>query len=254
MKTAKELSPTYTQVFQCELEACPACQAPLFKTPYRSGKKIVQGLNEVAQIAYQPKQCLNPDCSAHREPLGSANWLQIAPFGCTFGFDVIATLGWRRQEERLIFTDIHADLSTRIDISETQVRNLYYYQYLPLLACHERKELDRLKQVSTESGLLLSLDGLAPEGGEAQLWTVRELRTGLTIRCGWMSGQDQSAFENFLRPIAESGLRVTEILSDKQRGLLPAIQTVFPEARHALCQLHYLNASTSSAQETAPPL
>ncbi|MCW5213511.1 hypothetical protein VU04_11450, partial [Desulfobulbus sp. TB] len=72
-----------------------------------------------------------------------------------------------------------------------QVRHLYQHQYLPLLACNERKELDQLKQISTESGLLLSLDGLAPEGGEAQLWTVRELRTGLTVRYGWMSGQDQ---------------------------------------------------------------
>jgi transposase-like protein len=30
------------------------------------------------------------------------------------------------------------------------------------------------------------------------------------------------------------------VLSDKQRGLLPAIQTVFPNAKHALCQSHYL--------------
>lgn len=240
MKTAKQLIPTYTRVFQCELETCPTCGGTLFNAPYRSGKKKVQGLEGIAQIAYQPKLCLNPGCVAHQKPLKSANWLQIAPLRCTFGFDVIATLGWRRQTENLIFTDIHADLKTRIHISESQVRHLYYHQYLPLLACHERKELDRLKQVSSESGLLLSLDGLAPEGGEAQLWTVRELRTGLTVRCGWMSGQDQKAFENFLLPITESGLRVTEILSDKQRGLLPAIQTVFPEARHALCQFHYL--------------
>jgi hypothetical protein len=88
-----------------------------------------------------------------------------------------------------------------------------------------------LQQVSTESGLLLSLDGLAPEGGEAQLWTVRELRTGLTVRCGWMSGQDQVAFENFLMPIVDSGFRVTSIHRYQQRGLLPAIKTVFPDAK-----------------------
>lgn len=240
MKTAKELVSTYIQIFQCEFENCPTCKEPLLNTPHRSGKKIVQGLEETAQIAYQPVHCLNPGCRDYKAPWISSGWLQMAPFRCTFGFDVIATLGWRRQTENLIFTDIHADLRTRIQISEAQVRYLYYNQYLPLLACHERKELSRLEQVSAESGLLLSLDGLAPEGGEAQLWTVRELRTGLTIRCGWMSGQDQVAFENFLMPIVESGLRVTEILSDKQRGLLPAIQTVFPEAKHALCQLHYL--------------
>lgn len=55
-----------------------------------------------------------------------------------------------------------------------------------------------------------------------------------------MSQQDQTAFENFLRPIADSGLTVSVVLSDKQRGLLPAITTVFPKAKHAFCQLHYL--------------
>ena len=52
--------------------------------------------------------------------------------------------------------------------------------------------------------------------------------------------QDQRAFENFLCPIAESGLEVSVVLSDKQRGLLLAIQTVFPNAKHALGQSHYL--------------
>jgi len=240
MKTAKQLIPTCTHLFQCEIETCSICGEPLVNKSYQSGKKIVQQLEETIKVSYQPKHCMNPECSDYQHSLKSAQWLQIAPVGCTFGFDVIATLGWKRQTEHLIFKDIHAGLETQINISESQVRYLYQHQYLPLLACNERKELDRLKQVSTESGLLLSLDGLAPEGGEAQLWTVRELRTGLTVRCGWMSGQDQVSFENFLTPIVASGFRVTEILSDKQRGLLPAIKKVFPDAKHALCQAHYL--------------
>ena len=78
---------------------------------------------------------------------------------------------------------------------------------------------------------MLSLDGLAPSVSEAQLWTVRELRTGLTVRCGWMSSQDHVAFENFLMPIVDSGFRVASIRRYQQRGLLPAIKTVFPDAK-----------------------
>jgi len=43
------------------------------------------------------------------------------------------------------------------------------------LACQERRHLDRLRQVAEQGGLILTLDGLAPEGGEPQLWVVREL-------------------------------------------------------------------------------
>jgi hypothetical protein len=89
--------------------------------------------------------------------------------------------------------------------------------------------------------LLLTLDGLAPEGGEPQLWLVRELLSGITLRCGWMSRQDQAAFVNFLQPIADLGLGVAAVMSDKQRGLVPAVAKVFPGVPQAFCQAHYLD-------------
>jgi hypothetical protein len=69
---------------------------------------------------------------------------------------------------------------------------------------------------------------------------VRELLSGITLRSGWLSQQDQTAFVNFLRPIAALGLRVRAVLSDKQSGLLPAVAEVFPNTPHAFCQMHYL--------------
>ena len=131
-------------------------------------------------------------------------------------------------------------------ISEAEVRYLYHQQYLPLLACLDRQQLAQLSVVAAQTGLLLSLDGLAPEGGEPQLWVVRELQTGLTVRSGWLSQQDQATFSSFLQPIAAQGWQVRAILSDKQRGLEPAVPAVFPGTPHAWCQrrsvrLHYLN-------------
>ena len=65
--------------------------------------------------------------------------------------------------------------------SESQIRHLYSFGYLPLLASHERSNWERLEQISKESGLILSLDGLTPEEEEPQLWVVHELQTGLTL-------------------------------------------------------------------------
>ena len=93
------------------------------------------------------------------------------------------------------------------------------------------------------------VDGLMPEGGEPQLWVVRELQTGLTLRSGWLGQEAKETFVHFLRPIAELGLRVTAVLTDKQRGLVPAVAAVFPQAKHGFCQIHYLkNAAKPLAQ------
>jgi hypothetical protein len=44
-----------------------------------------------------------------------------------------------------------------------------------------RTQWKELEQLSSTSGLILSLDGLAPQGSEPQLWVVRELNTGLAL-------------------------------------------------------------------------
>ena len=54
-----------------------------------------------------------------------------------------------------------------------------------------------------QGGLLIALDGLEPESGEPQLWFIRDLLTGLTLRSGWLSQQTQLAFEDFLAPLRQ---------------------------------------------------
>lgn len=242
MRTPREVYPKKAILYSCELETCPLCGGPL-KALYVSGRKTVQTLPAVLTIAQRTKHCADPDCAGHQKTWKSAQWQQIAPRYCTYGYDVIAQIGWQRQTYQMQYQAIHDDLQVRLQISESEVRYLYHHQYLPLLACQERQHIDRLQQVGEQVGLILTLDGLAPEGGEPQLWVVRELQTGLTLRSGWLSQQDQSTFAHFLQPIADLGLPVTAVLSDKQRGLVPAVSAVFPQSKHAFCQTHYFNNS-----------
>jgi hypothetical protein len=248
MRTRREYYPKKSIVYTCELDICPECDEPL-RIAYTSGAKMVQTMAGVLTIAQRPKYCPYLGCVRYGVICKSAQWQQLAPCHCTYGYDVIAQIGWLRQTHNERFEAIQAVLQPRLQISEAEVRHLYHERYLPLLACHERQYLEHLRQVSEQSGLILSLDGLAPEGGEPQLWVVRELQTGLTLRSGWLSQQDQSTFVNFLQPIAELGLRVVAVISDKQRGLEPAVPGVFRHAKHGLCQSHYLRNAAAPVAE-----
>jgi hypothetical protein len=241
MKTPHPLYNDRLTVYTCELATCALCGAGLVEWGYQSSPKTIFGMAAVRNVAQRPKRCPNVVCAWHATLLKSAAWQHLAPRYSVYGYDVLARIGWVRQMQRQPFAEIHADLTAHVPISEAEVRYLYHQQYLPLLACLERQQISRLSAVAAQTGLLLSLDGLAPEGGEPQLWVVRELQTGLTVRSGWLSQQDQATFSNFLQPIAAQGWRVTAILSDKQRGLEPAVAAVFPDTPHAWCQLHYLN-------------
>jgi hypothetical protein len=105
----------------------------------------------------------------------------IALPGSTYGYDVVVRIGWWRQESRATYGEMHAELAPQVHISVSHVRYLYPQVSLPLLVCHERQHQDRLAQVAQhQGGLILALDGLAPQGGEPHMWFIRELASGLT--------------------------------------------------------------------------
>jgi len=248
MRTPKTLYHTTPTIYPCELIICPRCQKPLVDLPYINGRKTIQTMTEMLTIAYRPKHCTNPECSEHTA-WPAATWQHLAPKGGTYGYDVIAQLGWERQKGRTRFAEVLTRLTSAVQISESQVRYLYHFHYLPLLACHERQHLADLATWAQTTGLILGLDGLMPEGGEPQLWVVRELHHGWTLRCGWLARQDRTTFAEFLQPIADLGVPVVATLSDKQTGLLPALPQVFPHAQHSFCQVHYLkNAARPIAE------
>jgi hypothetical protein len=241
MKTPKQLYPSERIIYHPEVSVCLVCGGSLMLMNTLLWNKTVQTLDGVVSIASRPACCADPDCAGASMRLRSAAGQQVAPPRQTYGYDVLVRLGWLRQTRCATYAEIHAELSPQVQLSEAQVRYLYQHSFLPLLACLERQQAERLNQVVEQyGGLVLALDGLAPEGGEPQLWLLHELLSGVVLRSGWLSRQDQAAFEGFLLPLREFDWPIRAVLSDKQRGLLPAIASVLPHVPHQFCQSHYL--------------
>ena len=144
-------------------------------------------------------------------------------------------------ESRATYREMHAERASQVRISASHVGYLYQQVSVPLLACHERQHRDRLAQIATpQGGLIVALDGLAPQGGEPHIWFIRALSSGVTLRSGWLCQQDQPTFEAFLEPLKHLEWPMLAVRSDKQTGLVPAVATVVPNSRHQFCQAHYL--------------
>jgi hypothetical protein len=241
MRAPKSLYVQQRRIYHPELLSCPSCGDLLVGCHYLKWDKIVQTLNQVHSVASRPGHCPHRECPGHALRLLSAQGQGIAPANSTYGYDVITRIGWLRQHTFSTYEQIHAELSQRVIISESHVRRLYQRSYLPLLACHERRGQGRLETLAKQQGgLVIALDGLQPEAGEPQLWFIRELSTGLTLRSGWLSRQTQDAFEDFLEPLLQQGWPILAVLSDKQTGLEQAIANKLPTSPHQFCQAHYL--------------
>lgn len=241
MRTPKPLYAHERMIYQPEFLTCPHCGDVLVTCNYLAWDKTVQMLDRVLSVASRPGRCPHATCVGSRLRLLSAAGQRIAPAGSTYGYDVVVRIGWLRQESRATYREIHTDLASQVRISASHVGYLYQQIYLPLLACHERQHRDRLAQIATQQGgVIVALDGLAPQGGEPQIWFIRELSSGVTLRSGWLCQQDQATFEAFLEPLKHLEWPILAVLSDKQTGLVPAVATVLPNSRHQFCQAHYL--------------
>jgi Transposase, Mutator family len=241
MRTPKRLYAAERIIYRPELLTCLHCGDLLVMWNYLAWDKTVQTLDRLLSIATRPGRCPQATCPGSRMRLLSAEAQRLAPPGSTYGYDVLVHLGWLRQHRRATYREIHLALSARFSISEAHVRYLYQHVYLPLLACHERQHRRRLAQVAQEQGgVIIALDGLAPQGGEPQIWFIRDLSTGLTLRSGWLSQLDQPTFAAVLAPLKHLEWPILAVLSDKQTGLVPAVAEVLPHSRHQFCQAHYL--------------
>src|SRR5438876_4949316 len=241
MRTPKRLYAQQRLIYQPELLTCPHCGDLLVMCNYLAWNKTVQTLDRVLSVASRPGRCPHETCAGSRLRLLSAEAQSIALPHSTYGYDVLVRIGWWRQEYRATYREIHAELASQVRISESHVGYLYQRGYLPLLACHERQHRAHLAQIAQQQGgLIVALDGLAPQVGEPQIWFIRELSSGLTLRSGWLYQQDQPTFEAFLEPLKHLEWPILAVLSDRQTGVVPAVATVLPNSRYQFCQAHYL--------------
>ena len=175
-KTAKHLEAQARYIYHPEIEVCPHCNESLQARPYYQWRKTVQHLDRVVWVASQARECVNPQCEHQGQHYTSATAQMVTVPECTYGLDVIAQIGWWRDKEHLNREQIHARLRERgVQICEREVDHLYA-RYQVLMGCAERLEAERLQKVARErGGLIISLDGLEPEGTSEALWVVREV-------------------------------------------------------------------------------
>ncbi len=248
----KHLTADERIVYNCELDVCPTCGQTLRPCGHYTFAKTVQHLDRVAYVASRPKECRNPTCPQVGTRYPSARAQTVAlPHG-TYGLDVIAQIGWWRDWEHLSGGEIYARLAPQVQISRRQV-DLLLQQYRTLLACNARLERDRLAQAAqAHGGLILSLDGLEPEGAHEQLWVVREVLTDSILAVGWVPRVTTDSLVSLLAPVQgwlqAASWPVQATVSDRQIPLRMALERVWPDVPHQWCQAHYLRNAVKPLQ------
>ncbi|HEV8635411.1 MAG TPA: transposase [Chloroflexota bacterium] len=234
--------------YRPEIDACPHCGTPLGYS-HAVWAKPIQFLTGAVHVANLGFRCGGSGCAFGRAVYRSARAEARQVRGSGYGLDVVARVGHLRFARHRTREEIwrHLREETPVAISERHVQNLLEV-YLALLRASERPPAERLAPVvDAHGGVVLTLDGLQPEQGNEQLWTVREVLGGAVLAAANLQQASAPVLEELLRPVQRSGVPVLGVVSDAQESIRLAVAAVFPGVPHQLCQYHAL-------REAAEPL
>src|SRR5438093_1585108 len=170
MRTPKRLDAQERLIDQPALLPCPHCGDLLGMSNSLVWDQTVHTLDRVLSVARRPGRCPPATCAGSTMRLLSAQAQSIALPGSTSGYEVLGRIGWVRYQSRATSHELPMALASHVRISTSHVRSLYHQVSLPLLACHARQHRAALAQMAkTQGGLIIALEGLAPQGGEPHI-------------------------------------------------------------------------------------
>ncbi|MCM2531945.1 transposase [Neobacillus pocheonensis] len=241
MRTKNRLVADEIKYFRPEFSNCPTCQSKLDYC-HTVSKKTISTLNGVKTIVNMGYRCTNPECKNISTVFRSAQAEHLSVKHITYGIDVLAFVGELRFKEHKTRKEIMNVLNgLGVVVSERHVQKLYERYTVLLRASAEYNSKEILKEtVETHGGIILSMDGVQPEKGNETLYVIREVLSGTILAAKNVKSSSTEELMEFIKPIIGYGFPILGFVSDGQKSIRLAFETLSPETPYQYCQFHYL--------------
>lgn len=240
----ESINPTETKVVKPTLKDCPNCAHPLY-FKYAQDRKTVYHLEKVVRVRRDAYSCINPECELNGQPIvGTREGVKYYQVG----FDVIAYVGQQRVKEKKTLEEIqmHLEQDYGLTLTPKTVSN-WADVFLQLVTNEPHPET--IKQLRKQPVCIVSVDGVKPRKADMILYVFREVITGHILLARTVKTSDTKTLEQLFRRIKALNLPLGGIISDKQRAIVLAAETVFPSIPHQYCQFHYLSNISKDFEE-----
>jgi hypothetical protein len=135
-------------------------------------------LEAIMRLTLQMRRCLKPACPQVRQPYRPEAEGRLVLPKHEFGLEVLTCIGTPRYAHHARVPTLHQALVARgIAVAPRTVTNLLErYDALVALSLQDTARLRRLPQ--PQGRVILALDGLQPDVGQAVLWVLRACLSG----------------------------------------------------------------------------
>jgi mutator family transposase len=217
---------------------CSPCEGSLAISQHRD--RYVWRMDGLVHHQARDKRCPRLECAGrgtlYRPPVD----LRLALPRRSFGLDVVMAVGQRHLDQEQSLSRIGRDLtSSGVPIHQTHVGELFR-DFLALCRLSRGGEAAVQQKLREQGGIYLMVDGVQFDEKSPVLYLCWDARSGTPLFGERLAKRDTEAVSEMLRRVKKMGVVVRGITTDGEKGLVPAVQRVFPEVPHQLCQTHFL--------------
>ncbi len=220
------------------METCEHCDAGLWVT--ENQKRFVQRLDGVYCFIRQGLSCSVETCAGHKVVQRVPVDLRLALPRKTYGTEIVVEVGERHLQHGDSFGRIARDLQERgVPLSQRNTGRLFrsYVALTQAAFGDEEKICERLR---AQGGVLLMADGVQYDNTSPVLYMAWDALSGTPLFGERKAFRGADDLVTVLERVKAMDVDVIAVVSDKEKGLVPAIARVFPDAPHQLCQRHFL--------------
>jgi hypothetical protein len=234
--------------------ACAECGRTLREVKTLS-KRIVVTLAGVIKVTHAGYRCPDAQCPGYQRTYRSVAADALALPGFTYGLDIVLLVGRLHLGKHQTVDEVHEELLERlaplgVRISRREILYLFEAYCTLLRASSEVKDdVEWLAQVKKNGGIIVSVDGIQPEKGNETVYVVRDALTGRVLAAEQVTSSETEVMKALLAPVVALEVKVLGTITDAQESELKAVEALWPEVPHQVCQFHALRDASKSAYE-----
>lgn len=219
-------------------QRCEACGHPLPICQVIS--RPVQALDGQFMLVRRDRQCRRQDCTGSRPVVYAVRDLRPVLPRRIYGTEVTLYVGERHLSEGVALARITRDLNARGVPLDQRHTGRVFRDFLALAALARGDEAAVQARLREQGGIVLMVDGVQFDEGSPVLYLAWDARSGTPLFGERKMYRGEDDLVPLLERVKNMDVPVIGVVTDKEKGLVPAVKSVFPGVPYQFCHTHFL--------------
>ena len=218
-------------------EHCPDCERKL--PVYQNDKRRVQGLDYQFWLNRRDKRC-KKSCPGERPLFRAPRDLRVNLPGRIYGLDVTLHVGERHLGDGVALARITRQLNGRGLPIDERTTGRVFRDFVALTSLVGGDDEALCAKLRAQGGIVLMCDGVQFEDRSPVLYLAWDALSGEPLFGERKLYRGEEDLIPLLEGVRDMDVPVIGIVTDKEKGLVPAVRSVFPDVPYQFCHTHFL--------------